>query len=105
MALFSNDPGVQHHAVMMIRTFMPVCVHQAFHQIFSNAVRGFGKSAVAMVTTMTALILCRQLYLAIAMSISHNIRLVFLSWPVGWIFSALFAFVYYWVAIRRKRRA
>lgn len=46
--------------------------------------------------------LCRQLYLAISMSISHNIRLVFLSWPVGWIFSALFAFVYYWVAIKRK---
>lgn len=100
--LFTDDPNVQYYAVMMIRTFMPAYVLQAFHQIFSNAVRGFGRSAAAMVTTMTGLIICRQLYLAVAMSLSHHIRLVFLSWPVGWIFSALLAFSYYWGAIRRK---
>lgn len=100
---FSNDPKAQYYAVMMIHTFMPLYVLQAFHQILSNAIRGFGKSTVAMITTMTGLIVCRQIYVAAAMSISHNIRLVFLSWPVGWVFSALFSFLYYWPAIRCKR--
>ena len=51
------------------------------------------------------LILCRQLYLAAALSVRRDIRLVFLSWPVGWAASALFALVYYLFAIRRKNPA
>ena len=54
-----------------------------------------------MITTITSLIFIRQLYLAIAMHISHDIRLVFISWPVGWTCSTLLAFSYYYFAIKR----
>lgn len=54
---------------------------------------------------MAELILCRQIYLAVAMALVRNLRLVFLSWPVGWAFSAAFAGVYYYVVIRRKHPA
>ena len=103
--LFTDDPGALGYAVMMVRTLMPLYVIQAFHQVLSNSVRGFGRSTAALVTTVAGLILCRQTYLAIAMALDHNIRLVFLSWPVGWAFSAVFAGVYYYFTIRRKNPA
>jgi len=54
---------------------------------------------------VAGLIVIRQAYLAVAMSIRHDIRLVFLSLPVGWAFAALFAGVYYFFAIRRRNPA
>lgn len=103
--LFTKDAAALNYAVMMVRTLMPLYAIQAFHQVLSNSVRGFGKSAAAMGTTVMGLILCRQLYLAVALSVRRDIRLVFLSWPVGWAASALFALVYYLLAIRRKNPA
>lgn len=103
--LFTDDAGAIGYAVMMVRTLMPLYAIQAFHQVLSNAVRGFGKSGAALITTVAGLIVIRQTYLAVAMSLRHDIRLVFLSWPVGWAFSALFAGVYYYFAIRRKNPA
>lgn len=108
--LFTSDPEALRHSVLMIRTLIPLYVLQSFHQIFSNSVRGFGKSLVTMITSVAGLIAMRQIFLAIAMIIDHNIRLVYLGWPVGWFFSALFAFIYFMFAIalpyhRQKKEA
>ncbi len=106
-SLFSPDPETIGYAVLMIHTLVPLYFIQSFHQVFSNSVRGFGKSLVTMLTTVIGLIGIRQLYLAIAMHLNHDIRLVFLSWPVGWISSALLSYSYYVFAVRRpyRRRA
>ena len=103
--LFTDDAGAIGFAVMMVRTLMPLYILQSFHQVLSNTVRGFGHSGAALVTTVAGLIVCRQIYLAAAMAIRHEVRLVFLSWPVGWAFSAAFAGVYYYFAIRRRNPA
>lgn len=103
--LFTDDAGAIFYAMMMVRTLMPLYILQAFHQVLSNSVRGFGHSGAALVTTVAGLIVCRQIYLGLAMAIRREVRLVFLSWPVGWAFSAAFAGIYYYFAIRRKNPA
>lgn len=102
--LFTNDPDALRYAVMMNHTLVPLYILQSFHQVFSNSVRGFGKSTVTMFTTVAGLIVLRQIYLAVATHMEHNIVLVFLSWPVGWFFSALFAFLYYMFAVKLPYR-
>lgn len=103
--LFTDDAGAVGYAVMMVRTLMPLYILQSFHQVLSNSVRGFGHSGAALATTVAGLIVCRQIYLATATALVRDVRLVFLSWPVGWAFSAAFAGVYYYLAIRRKNPA
>lgn len=100
-SLFTNNPEAISYAVTMMHTLLPLYFLQSFHQVLSNSVRGFGKSTVTMITTITSLIFIRQLYLAIAMHINHDIRLVFISWPVGWTCSTLLAFTYYYFTIKR----
>lgn len=106
--LFTSDPEALGYSAMMIRTLVPVYMLQSFHQVFSNSVRGFGRSLVTMFTSIAGLIVMRQIYLAVAMSIEHDIQLVLVGWPVGWFFSALFSFTYYMFFIRlpyiRKKR-
>ena len=102
--IFTQDNEAVYYAVMMIRTLMPVYFIQSFHQIYSNAVRGFGKSVVTMITSILGLIVMRQVYLAVAMSINHDIRLVFLGWPVGWICTFTMSFFYYIFAVKRPYR-
>ncbi len=99
--LFTDNADAIGYGVTMMHTLLPLYFLQSFHQVFSNSVRGFGKSAVTMMTTIFSLIVVRQAYLAIAMHISHDIRLVFMSWPVGWTCSATLSFLYYYYAIKR----
>jgi len=103
-SLFTSDAESLRYAVLMIHTLIPFYIIQSFHQMFSNSVRGFGKSMVTMITSIAGLIAMRQIFLAIAMHISHDIKLVYLGWPVGWFFSALFAFIYFMFAIYRPYR-
>ena len=85
----------------MIHIMMPFYYVQSLHQIFGNAVRGFGKSIVTMCTTVCGLIVCRQIFLGITMAADYRIEYVFLGYPVGWFFSASFAMMYYWFTVRR----
>lgn len=101
MRLFSSDPEVIEYGVGMVTVMMPLYYIQTLHQIYSNSVRGFGKSTVIMVISVIGLIGCRQIFLAISMAINHTIVNVFWAYPVGWFCSALLSFSYYYFTIRR----
>lgn len=101
MRLFTSDANALVYGVGMITVMMPLYYFQTLHQVFSNAVRGFGKSTVVMFTSVFGLIICRQIFLAISMKINHVIENVFWAYPVGWGCAALFAFTYYYFVIRR----
>ena len=99
-ALFTSDPDAISYAVLMVRLLMPLYAFQMLHQIFSSTIRGFGRSAVAMLTAMSGIIFFRQIYLAVITRIFDTINVVYLGWPIGWLVSFLSAFIYYLVAIR-----
>ena len=98
--IFTSEEVAISYGVAMIHTMMPFYYFQALNQIYSNAVRGFGKSRVVMVLSLLGMIGCRQLWLAISMGIDYSVKNIFIGYPVGWGFSALFVFLYYIFVIR-----
>jgi len=99
--VFTDDPAALLSASAMLRTMVPFFFFQALNQTFMSASRGFGHSQAVMWLSMSGMIVMRQIFLAISMSVSHSVTNVYFAFPVGWGFSALFVFVYYYFAIRR----
>ena len=83
---------------------MPFFFVQSLNQVFANATRGFGKSRMVMICSLAGMVGMRQLFLAIVMSIRNDVRFVYLGYPLGWAFAALFVMVYFFFAIYRKRK-
>jgi len=98
--IFTDEPEAVAYGALMIHTMMPFYYVQSMHQIFGNVVRGFGKSIVTMCTTIFGLIVCRQIFLAITMSMNYRIENVYLGYPVGWFCSAALAMGYYLITVR-----
>ncbi|MBR4889569.1 MAG: MATE family efflux transporter, partial [Clostridia bacterium] len=61
--IFTSDAAAISYGVAMITTMIPLYFCQAFNQIIANAVRGFGKSRVVMVCSLSGMIVCRQIFL------------------------------------------
>ena len=102
ISLFIDDKDAIYYGAMMIHTMMPLYYSQSINQIMLNTLRGYGKSFVAMILSLIGMIGIRQLFLAISFSIERNVNHVFLGYPIGWIFSALFVSLFYFIVIRPK---
>ena len=102
ISLFIDDKDAIYYGAMMIQTMMPLYYSQSINQIMLNTLRGFGKSFVAMILSLLGMIGIRQLFLAISFSIERNVNHVFLGYPIGWIFSALFVSLFYFIVISPK---
>jgi Na+-driven multidrug efflux pump len=100
--IFTTDEAAILFGIDMIHTMMPLYVMQCLNQTFANVVRGFGKSRVVMLCSLSGMIVCRQIFLAISMHIDWNVRNIYYGYPVGWTCAALFVFVYYYFTIHRK---
>lgn len=98
--IFTNRPEAIVYSVAMIHTIMPLYFLQTTNQIFSNAVRGFGRSRAVMFLSLIGMIGCRQIYLAVSMAQNHVIENVYRGYPVGWGFSALFVIIYYFLVVK-----
>ncbi len=100
VGLFTEDSAAAYYGVQMIRTMLPFFCFMCFNQVYSNCVRGFGRSFAVMILSLIGMIGCRQLYLAIGMHIVRTPVHVYIGFPLGWFFSALFVFIYYLVQIK-----
>ncbi len=100
-ALFNRNPEVIEAAVAMTRIMMPLYFINSIRQILVGVLRAFKKSQLATAATIGGMVIMRQIYLAISMSIKSDVNLVFLGYPVGWIFALLFTAICY-LANRKK---
>jgi len=102
--IFTSDTESIQFGEAMIRTIVPFYYAQALHRIFSNTVRGYGHSGIAMITTAVGMILCRQAYLITAMHLHYNVQNIYISYPVGWICSAALSIAFYLLILRKNNR-
>ena len=100
--IFTSDAEAVGYGVSMIRVMMPLYIFQALNALFSGATRGFGRSRNVMILSILGMVVCRQIFLAISMSINHTIVNVYYGYPLGWAFSALFVYLYYRFEIKHK---
>ena len=100
--IFITDPESVGYGAGMLYVMVPLMIANTVNAIFSNAVQGFGKAFVVMCSSVIGMIGCRQLFLAISLGISFDIRFLYFGFPFGWICAAIGCVTYYFLAIRRK---
>ena len=98
--IFTRDPEARRYAVDMIHVMLPFFFFNTLQQIFSGAVRGFGRSTSVMVMSLLGMVGCRQLYLALTLGMRHDIFYLYMSIPVGWISASLLVMAEYLIRIR-----
>ena len=105
--LFTTDTASIGFARQMMFYLAPFAWIFTFSDILGGAIRGAG--AATPVTVITALCICvfRVIWLSVLMSLMHDIRIVFLCYPVSWILCTIVMTVYFlrFSALRRTLRA
>lgn len=108
ISLFTSDADTIRHGVDMLHTMMPLYLAQVLYAIFSNAVRGFGKSRAVMVYALVGMVGVRQVFLHIAMAINGSVRNIYYAYPLGWACAAIMCIAHYYFTVLRpyyKERA
>lgn len=95
VGIFSSDPEVIKYGYLMARIFAAGYLTLPIIQIISGALRGVGLSNIPMYFMVGTFVFLRQIYLAIAVPLTHNIGIVFAGWPVTWIVCMIGLLFYY----------
>lgn len=95
VGIFSSDPEVIKYGYLMARIFAVGYLTLPVIHIISGALRGVGLSNIPMYFMVGTFVFLRQIYLAIAVPLTHNIGIVFAGWPVTWIVCMIGLLFYY----------
>ncbi len=95
VALFNRDPEVIQYGVAMMQTIIPLYITMVVNQVFSGALRGFGRSKAVMFLSLIGMIGARQLFLYISMRLNPVIENVYYGYPLAWGISGLTLLLYY----------
>ena len=95
VGIFSSDPEVIKYGYLMARIFASGYLTLPVIQIISGALRGVGLSNIPMYFMVGTFVFLRQIYLAIAVPLTHNIGIVFAGWPVTWVICMIVLLIYY----------
>lgn len=95
VGIFSSDPEVIKYGYLMARIFAAGYLTLPVIQIISGALRGVGLSNIPMYFMVGTFVFLRQIYLAIAVPLTHNIGIVFAGWPVTWVICMFGLLIYY----------
>lgn len=108
--LFNSDANVISIGTSQARIESLFFFLLAFSHAVSGICRGAGKATVPMMVMLSVWCVLRIIYISIAMSINHDIRLLFWAYPITWCISSIIFFIYYrksdWVhAFERQQLA
>ena len=101
--LFTTDAAAIVFGVGMVRVMAPFYSVHLVNNVLSGAVRGFGRSRAVMYFAIAGMVVMRQIFLAITMSIDHNVQFVYYGYPFGWTCSAILVVIYYFIVIRKNK--
>lgn len=93
--MFNSDPSVVRIAVTQSRVENMFFFLLAFSHSIAGVCRGAGKAVVPMMVMMGVWCALRIVYITIAMKISHQLHLVFWSYPITWTVSSIIFLIYY----------
>ncbi len=105
LRFFTKDAAALSYGAAMVHCMMPLYYFQTLNQVFAGSVRGFGRSRAVMVLSLIGMVVMRQIFLAVSMSINHTVTNVYYGYPLGWAFSAIFVMIYYVIVLRKEKSA
>lgn len=98
LEIFSKDQEVIAYGKLLMNIFIPGYVFLCIVQVYAGTLRGAGVANPPMIIMITCYVIVRQIYLAIAVPLTHNFAFVMLGFPVTWGLCALILWLYF----RRK---
>lgn len=107
-AIFTNDPAAIAIAARQARTCSLFYFLLAYSHAIAAVCRGAGKAVVPMFVMLTVWCVLRVLYIFVAISIAHEIVLLFVAYPLTWCISSIIFLIYYkasnWTGEEKKRK-
>jgi putative MATE family efflux protein len=95
ISLFSKDPDVIKIGVLRAHYIAPGLVLLAISHTLISIFRGAGKSFVPMVVMLVFFCIFRIVFVTIGLSLYHDIRIVFVVYPLSWILGTIVFIIYY----------
>ena len=95
IAAFNNDPKVIAFGVKEAHIITLFYFLLAFSHCIAGICRGSGRAVVPMLIMLSVWCVFRICYITVAMRICHDIRLLFLAYPITWTISSIIYFIYY----------
>ncbi|MBQ6146323.1 MAG: MATE family efflux transporter [Clostridia bacterium] len=106
IGLFNSDPAVLAIGQKQCRIESLFFCMLAFSHTVAGICRGAGRAAVPMLVMLGVWCVLRIAYITIAMSLCHDIRLLFWAYPITWTISAAIFFLYYkrsnWLTVPKE---
>ena len=95
LKIFSDDPRVIDYGLYMLHVLAPGYIFLAISHAFNGIIRGAGITTVPMIVMVTCWCGLRMAWILTSVPFFHDIGVVFLGWPITWIASSLWLFIYY----------
>ena len=95
ISVFTNDPQVIGNGSSMLRVFSSAYIALPVVQVLNGALRGAGLSKVPMFFMLGSFVVLRQIYLLVAVPMTHSLMVVMAGWPITWVICAAGMFLYY----------
>ena len=93
--LFNSDPSVVRIAVTQCRIENLFFCLLAFSHAVAGVCRGAGRATVPMLVMLSSWCVFRIIFISIAMTIVHDIRVLFWCYPLTWAISSVIFLLYY----------
>ncbi|MEG1731572.1 MAG: MATE family efflux transporter, partial [Longicatena sp.] len=95
LSIFSSDQRVIDYGLYMMRVLAPFYIFLAISHAFNGIIRGAGITTVPMIVMVTCWCGLRMAWILTTVPIFHDIGVVFMGWPITWIASSIWLFIYY----------
>lgn len=104
VGIFNRDPDVVKYGSDMVRALLPLYFILGLNSVYSGVVRGYGHSRAVMILSLIAMVVLRQIYLAIGMQLVHSIYVVYYGYPVAWLLAAVAIYIFYKVVVLKTNK-
>lgn len=95
LRIFSEDTRVISYGLRMLYILAPFYIFLAISHAFTGIVRGAGNTTMPMIVMVVCWCGLRMLWILTSVPIFKDITVVFMGWPITWVASSLWLFIYY----------
>ena len=96
LKIFTTDEKVIHYGTQFILFIVPLYFIYAMNQILSGVLRGAGQTFIPMVIGLVCMCGLRVGWLVVMIGIVKDVRIIYASYPLTWIFTNIFMSIYYY---------
>lgn len=96
LRIFTQEESVLHYGRVMLNTIVPAYLALALMQSLVGTVRGAGKTMVTMVISILSLCVVRVWWILTVLKVAPSIEGVFLGYPISWVVGFILMALYAW---------